>query len=460
MIAHSVTAVKVPVDFEHGALTVVVSAAASGDLTGIQLAPAAAAEPIAPWEAPSYVEADHFDEEEVSLGSGPLAVPGTLSVPRSGGPSPAVVLLPGSGPNDRDETIGRNKPFKDLAWGLARRGIAVLRFDKVTFSHPAGVRGMPNFTVVDEYAPAALAAIELLRQGPAIDALRIFLLGPSLGGTVAPRIASSAPSVAGLVLLAAGSAPLHWSAVRQLRYLASLDEATAAASEPAIKQMSERDAWTARTPRPRRTDVRKCTRWWSPVPRAGSSTIAMTVAQTTGMILAALIVPKAASLIGKKTVYLAAGALCVAASIGIALSPATVPPLGIACFGVLGLGTGAIIIVLYAFVADTVDYGEWNSGVRAEGLNYAIFSFTSKVGLGVGGVIAAYTISIGGYTASAPFQTHSALQSIRIAAGGLPAALILIATATMVAYPLTEKAFRALIADIAQRRAAAMLDVK
>lgn len=185
--------------------------------------------------------------------------------------------------------------------------------------------------------------------------------------------------------------------------------------------------------------------------------IAMTVAQTAGMILAALIVPRAAGLIGKKTVYLAAGILCVAAGAGIALSPATVPPLGIACFGVLGLGTGTIIIVLYAMVADTVDYGEWNSGVRAEGLNYAIFSFTSKVGLGVGGAIAAYTISIGGYTANAPSQTQSALQSIRIAAGGLPAAMILIATATMVAYPLTEKAFRALIADIAQRRAAAML---
>ncbi len=182
--------------------------------------------------------------------------------------------------------------------------------------------------------------------------------------------------------------------------------------------------------------------------------IAMTVAQTAGMIVAALIVPRAASLIGKKTVYLGAGLLCVAAGAGIALSPATVPPLGIACFGILGLGTGTIIIALYAMVADTVDYGEWNSGVRAEGLNYAIFSFTSKVGLGVGGAIAAYTISIGGYTASAASQTQSALQSIRIAAGGLPAALILIAAATMAAYPLTEKAFRALIADIAQRRAA------
>lgn len=180
--------------------------------------------------------------------------------------------------------------------------------------------------------------------------------------------------------------------------------------------------------------------------------IVITVAQTAGMILAALIVPKAAGAIGKKTVYLAAGSVCVAAGLGIALSPANLPAFGIACFGVLGLGTGAVITVLYALVADTVDYGEWNSGVRAEGLNYAIFSFTSKVGLGAGGAIAAYTISFGGYLASARVQTHSALQSIRVAAGGLPAALVLIATAAMIAYPLTEKAFRALVADIAQRR--------
>ena len=99
-------------------------------------------------------------------------------------------------------------------------------------------------------------------------------------------------------------------------------------------------------------------------------------------------------------------------------------------------------------------------GFRHPHLNYAIFSFTSKVGLGVGGAIAAYTISIGGYAAKAPTQTHAALQSIRVAAGGLPGVLVLIATVIMVAYPLTERAFRALVADIAQRRAAATLDVK
>jgi len=239
-VGPGVTAVKIPVTFEHGALAVVVSTTATGDLTGIQLAPAGAAEPTAAWEPPSYVEPDHFDEQEVTLGSGSLAVSGTLSVPHEAGPLPALVLLPGSGPLDRDETIGRNKPFKDLAWGLATRGVAVLRFDKVTYSHPVEVKQVANFTVVDEYTPAALAAIELLRQHPVIDAQRVFLLGHSLGGTVAPRIAVSEPSIAGLVLLAGGSDPLHWSIVRQVRYLASLDPKTASAWAPAIEEMSER----------------------------------------------------------------------------------------------------------------------------------------------------------------------------------------------------------------------------
>ena len=66
----------------------------------------------------------------------------------------------------------------------------------------------------------------------------MFVAGHSLGGTVAPRVASAAPDVAGLVILAGGAAPLHWVIVRQLRYIASLDPATAAAAEPGIEALS------------------------------------------------------------------------------------------------------------------------------------------------------------------------------------------------------------------------------
>jgi uncharacterized protein len=231
--------VKIPVRFEHGALTVVVGLAGEqGWITGIQLLPPSAAEPQAPWSPPPYAHQGTFSDIDLTVGDGPAAVGGTLSLPRQGRPSPGVVLLSGSGPHDRDETIGRNKPLKDLAWGLASAGVAVLRFDKVTYAHPEQAAANADFTLTDEYMPDALAAIRLLAQHPEVDAGRVFVAGHSLGGTVAPRVAAAEPLVAGLVIMAGGTQPLYWSAVRQFRYLASLEGASAEASRPAIEVMT------------------------------------------------------------------------------------------------------------------------------------------------------------------------------------------------------------------------------
>jgi dienelactone hydrolase len=229
-----VTTVLIPVTFERGELTVVVFVGENGWLTGIQVAPASAAQQTGHWEAPPYADPETFEEQEVTVGSDPLAVPGTLSLPHQRGLRPAVVLLAGSGPADRDETIGRNKPLKDLAWGLASRGVAVLRFDKVTYVHPGQVVQTCGFTITDEYVPHAVAAIDLLRQHSAIDPARVFVAGHSLGSTALPRVAMAEPLVAGLVVVAGGAQPLHWAAVRQIRYLASLDPRMVAAAQPAI----------------------------------------------------------------------------------------------------------------------------------------------------------------------------------------------------------------------------------
>ncbi len=232
--------VKVLVNCEHGAFAVLASVSEQGQLGGLQLAPPSAADPIAPWEPPGYADPESFDEREVSLGSGPLAVGGAVCVPHRSGPRPAVVLLAGSGSLDRDETIGRNKPFKDIAWGLATRGVVVVRFDKVTYSHPAELKNAAQFTLSDEYLPQAHAAVELLRGHSAVSNAGIFLLGHSLGGTVAPRIAAAEPSVAGLILMAGGAQPLHWVLVRQVRYLASLRPENQAASRPIIEALTEK----------------------------------------------------------------------------------------------------------------------------------------------------------------------------------------------------------------------------
>jgi dienelactone hydrolase len=233
------TTVRVLVTCERGSFALIGSIAGPGTLTGLQTAPPAAADAVAPWGPPDYAETSSFVEQDVEVGAGSLAVPGTLAVPSLHRPCPAVVILAGSGPNDRDGTIGRNKPLKDLAWGLASRGIAVLRFDKVTFVHPGEVTADPAFTVVDEYVTDATSALGILRADPAVDPGRIFLAGHSLGGTIAPRVAEFEPGIAGLVLFAAGNEPIQWAAVRQVEYLASLDPATAAAQEPVIRMLTE-----------------------------------------------------------------------------------------------------------------------------------------------------------------------------------------------------------------------------
>ena len=233
--------VKVPVTCTQGGFTIVGTIAADGRLLGLQLAPLDAATPNGPWQPPAYADPGSFEEHEITLETGPRSVPGTLTVPREQGrPGAAVVLLAGSGSLDRDETIGRNKPLKDIAWGLASRGITVLRFDKVTYTHANDLKDADNFTLAEEYLPQAIAAIRLLQQHQAVDPGRIFLLGHSLGGTVAPRIAAAEPSVAGLILLAGGAQPLHWTIVRQIRYLASLDPATEASAQPAIEELAEK----------------------------------------------------------------------------------------------------------------------------------------------------------------------------------------------------------------------------
>jgi hypothetical protein len=137
------------------------------------------------------------------------------------------VLLAGGGPFDRDESTGPNKPLKDLAWGLASRGVAVARFDKITHVYPATATE-PGFTMVEEYLPHAIAAVRLLQQQPGVDPTRVFVAGHSAGGRSAPRVAAADASVAGLVILAGDTVPLSRAAVRTARHLATATPGPAA----------------------------------------------------------------------------------------------------------------------------------------------------------------------------------------------------------------------------------------
>jgi dienelactone hydrolase len=157
--------------------------------------------------APDYVKPSAFREKEVIVGSGEWAVHGTLSIPTGEGPFPALVVLQGSGNTDRDSTLGPNKIFRDIAWGVASRGVAVLRYNKRPNEHPEAFAKI-SATLKEEIVDDALSACTLLRATSGIDAKRVFVLGHSLGGTAAPRIAKADPSIAGLVVLGGTSLPL------------------------------------------------------------------------------------------------------------------------------------------------------------------------------------------------------------------------------------------------------------
>ncbi|MEO6801568.1 MAG: alpha/beta fold hydrolase [Rhodanobacter sp.] len=166
---------------------------------------------------------------------GPLT--GTLTLPRGNGPFAAVVLVGGSGPQDRDETIGPNKPFLDLAKGLAADGIASLRYDKRTLVYGAQISSDTSFTVDQEVTDDGLAALKVLAHQPHIDGKQLFVIGHSLGAMMAPRIGKQDPQLAGLVLMAAPARPLLDVLAEQERDQGRKRGATAAqitASENAI----------------------------------------------------------------------------------------------------------------------------------------------------------------------------------------------------------------------------------
>ena len=129
---------------------------------------------------------------------------GLMTLPEGDGPFPAVVLVHGSGSSNMDEKVGKLTPFRDLAQGLAARGIAAIRYNKRSFTH--GLKMVLDkkhpITVREETVEDALLAAQLLRADRRIDSGRVFLMGHSMGGMLAPRIECEGGDFRGLILLA------------------------------------------------------------------------------------------------------------------------------------------------------------------------------------------------------------------------------------------------------------------
>ena len=200
--------------FEHGeAKAMIVIDPKTGLVAGFFIRPPAP--PAA--EHASYVDTTAFRSVDLKVGTDPYLLGATLTLPTGKGPFPAVVLVHGSGPQDRDETVGGNRVFRDLAEGLSSKGVAVLRYDKRTKLYAAKMG--TNTSIDDEVILDAVAAVHQLAARPEIDSKRIWIIGHSLGGLLAPEIAVRAGGVAGAVLLAPPGRPPWDIVLAQMRYL-------------------------------------------------------------------------------------------------------------------------------------------------------------------------------------------------------------------------------------------------
>ena len=154
---------------------------------------------------------DVFNEIADTVVTGDIHLPAAIMMPADARDVPIVVMVHGSGALDRDETIYTNKPFRDIASGLARKGIATLRYDKRTYVYRQPVASMDDETILD-----ALSAIRLARR----HSTRVYLLGHSLGAMLAPVIAErSEESLAGIIMMAAPARDMEIVVRQQFDYL-------------------------------------------------------------------------------------------------------------------------------------------------------------------------------------------------------------------------------------------------
>ena len=178
-------------------------------------------------EKEEIAESELFDSIELALAVENLGeLPGILTVPKGEGPFPAVVLIHGSGSSDKDETVGSLKPFRDLAEGLAARGVAVYRFDKRSYTFGLALAADKHFTLENESIEDAVNAVQMVAAQEKIDPERIFVLGHSLGGNAIPAIARELEGkpirARGFIMLAASPRPLDELMREQYEYLYSL----------------------------------------------------------------------------------------------------------------------------------------------------------------------------------------------------------------------------------------------
>lgn len=219
--------VTVAVRFDERVVKVGLTYGGDG-VTGVSVA-------AAEWTAPGYVDGSAFTESELTLDApGVCSLGATLTLPveadSADGQVPGAVIVHGSGPLDRDGRVGPNRTYRELAEGLATEGVAVLRYDKRTLACPVD---LADVTVDDVTTDDALTAVARLRAHDRVG--EVFILGHSIGGLLAPRIAHRDGDLAGLAMLAPGPTRPMGEAIRaQQAHLLSMRDLTGAEFDAAM----------------------------------------------------------------------------------------------------------------------------------------------------------------------------------------------------------------------------------
>lgn len=211
-----------PINYKNGGLNAQIAVNLFDKITGFFLS-------MRPesynYQYPSYSDTSKFTEANIKFGDPNYELGATISIPKNSKDVPVVILVHGSGPQDRDESVGPNKPFKDIAAGMASNGIAVFRYEKRTKEYGASLN-MDSVDLNTETVDDAVYAVEYLKHNGFkinIDTNKIFVLGHSMGGSLLPRINKKDDGIRGFISLAGMTKTIDQALIEQTTYLYNLD---------------------------------------------------------------------------------------------------------------------------------------------------------------------------------------------------------------------------------------------